>query len=245
MDDALRLLAGDCTITYHGTDTITQRGAVLILVKPDDTVLVHDTTGYQPVAWLTRADAVRVRRHDTGFELFAAKDDATLRVESHTTTGDRYYPISPAGNPIGDCPDCAATLIHTGGTIVCTGCATRYSVPRDATIRDDTCPTCDLPRMRVERGAVFDLCIDYSCEALADIVADQFDETWPCPDCLTPMTISQSRGLRADCPDCDTSIAVPRGTITGDCPCGLPLFASAETTRCFDPSCDAGREAAP
>jgi len=52
-------VAGDCTVRERdGTDTRQRRGRVVVLVKPDDTVLVHDADGYQPVAWLTRADGV-------------------------------------------------------------------------------------------------------------------------------------------------------------------------------------------
>jgi len=245
MEDAARLLAGDCTVTYRGTDTITHRGAVLALVKPDDTVLVHDADGYQPAAWLTRADAVRVTRGDTGFTLYAAKDDATLRVESHTTAGDRYYPISPAGPTVGDCPDCAAVLVRTGGTIVCTGCHNRSDIPRDATVAEDPCPRCGRPTMTVERGATFTVCIDADCDPLSRAVAAQFDDAWPCPECSTGMTIDHGRRLRARCPDCTTTVPVPRGTITGECPCGSPLFATIDTTRCFDPGCPHRDDAAP
>ena len=45
-----RVIAGDCTVTYTSDDeTHTQRGHVVTLCKPDDTVLVHDADGYQPV----------------------------------------------------------------------------------------------------------------------------------------------------------------------------------------------------
>lgn len=245
MDDTTRILAGDCTVTYDGTDTVTQRGAVLILYKPDDTVLVHDADGYQPAAWLTRADTVRVTRTDDGFELFATKDDATLHIESHTTTGDRYYPSSPAGPPTGACPTCPGTLIETTAAIVCTACRHQYQIPRDATIADDPCPDCGLPLMTVERGATFELCTDHSCDALADVVADQFDTAWPCPNCGSPTTIDDTRGVCATCTACDTTVSVPRGTIIGECPCGMPLFASADATRCFDPDCTRRRETAP
>ncbi|MFB6105322.1 MAG: DUF91 domain-containing protein [Halobacteriaceae archaeon] len=245
MEDAVRLLAGDCTVTYRGTDTVTQRGAVLVLVKPDDTVLVHDADGYQPAAWLTRGDTVEITRGDDGFTLAAAKDDATLRVESHTTAGDRYYPVSQAGETVGDCPDCAAVLVHTGATITCTGCQTRYPIPRDATLTGDRCPDCALPTMTVERGATFDVCIDADCDPLDAAVAAQFDSAWPCPDCGTGMTIATGRGLRATCPACETTVPVPRGTITGECPCGLPLFSTADATRCFDPGCPRREDIAP
>ena len=51
---SIRTLAGDCTVRFDGRRDRTVRGRVLVVVKPDDTVLVHDIDGYQPVAWLTR-----------------------------------------------------------------------------------------------------------------------------------------------------------------------------------------------
>jgi DNA topoisomerase-1 len=47
-------IAGDCNVYFDGRRETRQRGHVLVVVKPDDTVLVHDADGYQPVAWLTR-----------------------------------------------------------------------------------------------------------------------------------------------------------------------------------------------
>ncbi len=58
MPDSIRVLSGDCTVIADGTDRKEYRGRVTTIVKPDNTVLVHDVDGYQPVAWLTRADSV-------------------------------------------------------------------------------------------------------------------------------------------------------------------------------------------
>jgi len=56
--DSIATLAGDCTVRFEGREDHEERGAVLLIEKPDGTVLVHDREGYRPVAWLTRADAV-------------------------------------------------------------------------------------------------------------------------------------------------------------------------------------------
>ena len=52
----------------------------------------------------------------------------------------------------------------------------------DATIRDDRCE-CGLPRMRVERGLAFRVCLDRDCEPLDEVVRGAFDREWTCPDC--------------------------------------------------------------
>lgn len=59
--DTLRTLAGDCRIEVTDNAESVHRGRVLVVLKPDGTVLVHDVTGYQPIAWLTRADDVGVQ----------------------------------------------------------------------------------------------------------------------------------------------------------------------------------------
>jgi DNA topoisomerase-1 len=49
--DSIRVLAGDCTVRFDdGSDERRHRGHVVVLTKPDRTTLVHDATGYQPVA---------------------------------------------------------------------------------------------------------------------------------------------------------------------------------------------------
>jgi len=63
IDDAIRVLAGDCTIIAEDDDRQEYRGRVTTIVKPDNTILVHDTDGYQPVAWLTRCRQRLERSH--------------------------------------------------------------------------------------------------------------------------------------------------------------------------------------
>ena len=144
MHDEVRVVAGECTATFDGRNEREHRGEVLAVVKPDNTVLVHDADGYQPVAWLTRAESVQF----VDGRLDARDGDRRLRVEVHDEHGSARHPVSPAGVPVGDCPACAGALVLASGVVRCLDCADRYSVPRDAAILDETCPVCGLPRMR-------------------------------------------------------------------------------------------------
>ncbi|TYL39445.1 DUF91 domain-containing protein [Natronococcus pandeyae] len=240
IDDAIRVLAGDCTVIAEGTDRSEYRGRVTTIVKPDNTVLVHDVDGYQPVAWLTRADSVSSDRSD-GFTLVAKKDTQTLRIAAHEQDGFAHYPASAAGTPVGTCPDCDSALVRSSG-VNCVGCGNRYGVPTDATIRDDQCD-CGLPRMRVERGLAFDVCLDRNCESLDDAVREAFDREWNCPepDCDGDLRILRRGGLIAGCehyPDCETGFAMPTGVVDGECGCGLPTFEASTGTRCLDATCE-------
>jgi len=240
MQDAIRVFAGDCTTTYESGDGVrTQRGRVVVAVKPDGTVLVHDADGYRPAAWLTRADTVAVSRDGDAFRIVAGGGDARLTVESHETFGRVRFPVSAAGPPVGECPDCNATLVRDGDAVACTGCRSRYPIPRDAVVTDETCGDCGLPRMRVERGAELAVCVDRGCEPLAAAVAARFDGDWPCPHCGRGLTIRRERGLRAVCPDCERRLRVPVGTVAGECACGLPRFDTGDGERCPDPDCEA------
>jgi len=50
----VRVLAGECTVRFEGSRERTQRGHVVVLIKPDRTTLVHDAEGYQPATvWET------------------------------------------------------------------------------------------------------------------------------------------------------------------------------------------------
>ncbi|SFS34435.1 endonuclease NucS domain-containing protein [Halostagnicola kamekurae] len=247
IDDALRVLAGDCTVITDGTSREEYRGRVTTLVKPDNTVLVHDIDGYQPVAWLTRADSVSSDRSD-GFTLVAKKDTQTLRIAAHEQDAFAHYPASSAGTPVGDCPDCGGALVRSSG-VNCVDCGTRYGLPSDATIREDACD-CGLPRMRVERGLAFNVCLDRQCESLDDAVSEAFDREWDCPepDCDGDLRILRRGGLLAGCehyPDCDTGFRVPSGVVDGECACGLPTFNTPGGTRCLDATCEGVVEHAP
>lgn len=234
MQDALRVFAGDCTVTYEDDEgTQSQRGRVVTLVKPDGTVLVHDTSGYRPAAWLTRADAVSVVRDGDDFRITAGDGPKRLRVESHETLGRVRFPVSAAGPPVGACPHCDAPMVRDGDAVACTDCRRRYPVPRDAAVTDGACADCGLPRLLVERGVAVEVCVDRDCDPLADAVAAAID--WDCPDCGTPLDVTEDRGLHVVCPDCGRRHRLPVDAATGTCACGLPAFDGD----CLDADCDA------
>ncbi len=241
MTDQMRLLAGDCTFRFDGTRDRLQRGHVVILVKPDRTVLVHDADGYQPIGWLTRPDGVTIEHDTDGFSLTAHAGDQRLSVRSHATAGIDSFSVSEAGIPVGDCPSCAGSLVRTRGEVRCLDCGDRYGLPAGATVLNAACPDCGLPQMRVERGETFDLCVDYACDSLSAAVRERFDAVFDCPDCDSPLRIRSPDGrIFFGCdgyPDCDTSFSFPAGVIVGDCECGLPRFRTAGGERCLDGTC--------
>ncbi len=241
--DATRVFAGECTTTFEGARERTLRGHVVVVVKPDKTVLVHDADGYQPVAWLTRADAVTIETGGGGFGVTARTDEQTLRVASHETAGDARYPTSAAGVPVGEHPETGGALVRVNGAVVDIASGREYSLISGATVTDATCDDCGLPTMRVERGAVFEVCIDRACQPLDDAVRERFDREWSCPDCGSDLRIIRRRGrLLAGCdayPDCETAFTVPAGVVVGECDCGLPVFETARGRRCLDGTCDA------
>ena len=242
MTERTRILTGDCTVEFEGTRDRTQRGHVVILIKPDRTVLVHDADGYQPVAWLTRPDEVTVEHDSEGFSVSAAAADQQLSVTAHETGDIDSATVSAAGVPVGDCPLCSGDLIRVRGEVRCLDCAEQYGLPAGATVLDSCCESCGLPKMRVERGETFELCVDYACESLSAAIREQFDREWSCPDCDAPLRVRSPDGrLFVGCdryPDCETSFSIPAGVVTGECACGLPRFRTATGTRCLDSTCD-------
>ena len=233
------LLAGDCRIQLTGNAERDLRGHVLVVIKPDDTVLVHDITGYQPAAWITEAETVSIDHADG--VITAVDGDQWLRIELKQRLEDTLLPGSTAGRPVGTCPDCRSTLVDGRGSVHCIGCDDRYGLPADAELLDDRC-ACGLPRMRVTRGDQLDLCIDRECEPLQEAVADRFDGTWPCPDtgCDGHLRIIHRGGLMAACdayPDCDVQFSFPAGRVENTCGCGLPRFRLDGDSRCLDTAC--------
>jgi len=238
MHDGLRVMAGECTTVFEGSREREQRGNVLVVVKPDNTVLVHDAEGYQPVAWLTRAESVAV---DDG-TVTARDGDELLRVVAHYEHGSARYPASSAGVPVADCPDCPGTLVRARSAVDCTACEASYGIPTDAEVTAGRCSDCGLPTFRVERGQSFECCLDRDCESMDDVVAAAFDRQWDCPNCDGDLLILRRGGLLAGCeryPDCDTGFALPAGVVVGECACGLPLFETAGGRRCLDSACAA------
>jgi DNA topoisomerase-1 len=251
MSGSVRVLAGECTVIERTTDDRRERrGRVVVVVKPDDTVLVHDESGYQPVAWLTRADAVVWGQEATGserdgeFTLTARKGKQRLWVAAHDEEGIVSYPASAAGIPVGECPDCDQGLVRSSGEVSCLGCSATYGLPRDATVRGTDCE-CGLPRIRVERGTAFELCLDRNCSSspsLDEAVRSAFDREWSCPECGGDLRVIRRGGLMAGCehyPDCETGFALPTGTVGTECGCGLPTFDTPTGRRCLDGSCEA------
>lgn len=238
--DSIRVFAGDCTITANGDENHRQRGMVVVIVKPDNTVLIHDGGGYRPVEWATRADAVHCAEREDTFTVTAVDDKTHLKVECHEQHAAGTYPVSAAGIPVGTCTECSGTLVRSGGAVSCAACETSHTVPRDAEIRSTTC-SCGLPQLFVERGAPFELCIDRDCESLDDAVRDRFDRVWGCPECEGDLRILRQRGLYAGCeryPDCDVLFSLPKGVVDGTCDCGLPAFETSAGRRCLDSNCE-------
>lgn len=239
MPETIRVLAGDCTAVYDdGGDRREHRGRVLVVVKPDGTVLVHDARGYQPVAWLTRAAEVSCRGE---FAVTARDGDQRLHVAVHSEDSFSRLQVSAAGTPVGECPDCAGPLVHANGRVSCPDCGERYGLPQGATVQDEECE-CGLPRLRVERGVPLDVCLDRRCEPLDDAVADEFDGEWDCPDCGGALEVYRDGSIRAGCfeTDCDVGYTIPRGTVVDRCDCGLPAFETPTGRRCLDRGCKAG-----
>ncbi|WP_435360277.1 topoisomerase DNA-binding C4 zinc finger domain-containing protein [Haloarchaeobius sp. DFWS5] len=239
MSASVRLFAGDCTVVFDGDRREEHRGNVVVVVKPDDTVLVHDARGYQPVAWLTRAAEVFVT-HDDALDLRARDGDQKLFVKSHHLHLAGSYRTSAAGTPAGPCPDCDGALVRTRRAVTCLDCSRHHGIPTDATVHGGRCD-CGLPRMRVERGAPLDLCVDRECESLDDAVTERFDRAWDCPECGDDLRIIRRGGLLAGCdayPDCDTGYSFPSGSVAGTCDCGLPVFETASGRRCLDSTCE-------
>ncbi|MFB6308364.1 MAG: DUF91 domain-containing protein [Haloarculaceae archaeon] len=239
MHDGIHVIAGECTTLFDGSREREQRGDVLVVVKPDNTVLVHDTDGYQPIAWLTRAESVAIE----GDSLVARDGDALLRVAVHEEHGRARYPVSAAGLPVGDCPDCSGVLVRAAGDVTCTNCEARHGLPADATVTGNRCGDCRLPTIRVERGAAFEVCLDRGCESIDDRVRGAFDREWDCPACEGDLRIIRRGGLLAGCehyPDCETGLSVPSGVVVDECSCGLPVFESPGGRRCLDAACDGG-----
>jgi DNA topoisomerase-1 len=246
MPERLRVLAGECQVTDRGDRARTHRGRVVVLIKPDNTTLVHDADGYQPVAWLTRPESVVVEGDDAGFTVTARDGDRRLRIVAEEATASRGLPVTEAGVPVGTCPSDGGPLVRSHGDVVCLDCETRRGLPAGASVTDATCDECGLPKIRVERGEAFHLCLDPSCDPLDGAVRDRFDRVWNCPDCGGELTVQSAPGrVFLGCehyPECETTFSIPSGVAVDECECGLPVFETADGRRCLDGTCSVGPE---
>lgn len=236
MSDTTHVVAGRCTTVASGTRETEHRGEMLVVCKRDGTVLVHDAEGYQPLAWLTRAESVT----HTADTIAATDGDQTLRVTVEESRLIEAVPAGSTGVPVGTCPECADDLVRSGGAVTCLGCDRHHSFPRDATLLEDTCADCGLPQFRARRGASFVVCLDRTCESFDDRVRKAFDRQWDCPDCDGDLRVLRRGGLLLGCeryPECETGFAFPNGVHDGDCECGLPSFEVGGDSRCLDSSC--------
>ena len=240
-DDAtFHLVAGEARVEITGSVDRVYRGQVIALVKPDGTVLVHDVSGYKPIAWITRAESVR---SDSNAGVLTAVDgNKWLRVEIERGHVDERIPGSAAGEPVGTCPRCEGRLVLAGETVHCIGCRDEFTLPSGASMLSESC-TCGLPLMRVERGEPFDLCIDRSCDPMEEAIADRFDREWDCPEsgCEGQLRIFRRGHLMAGCdqyPECETAFTFPAGRLDGYCGCGLPRFHADGHLQCLDATCE-------
>lgn len=238
---AFRVIAGDCQIEVDVDESLTYRGQVLLIIKPDQTVLVHDIDGYQPVAWMTRAEQIS-HDPDTG-TITAVDGDRWLEITPVSTLIDRQLPGTSAGEPLADCPNCGGQLVHAHPHVHCVSCRNQYTLPATASIIDEQC-SCGLPRMAIDHGDRFELCIDRNCEPMEEVIGAQFDGTWACPsdNCNGSLHVIRRRNLLLACdayPDCDVAFRFPAGVIDGHCGCGLPRFTEGNGSRCLDASCEA------
>jgi DNA topoisomerase-1 len=235
---SLHVIAGRCRIEFDNDDeTAVTQGRVLVLCKPDNTVLVHDADGYQPVAWLTRPAGIVVDED----RVEATDGDQRLRVDVIERFGRGTYPASDAGTPVGTCPACDGPLTRSGTRVHCGTCGESYGLPADATIEGEACEDCGLPRMTLHRGEAFTVCLDAACRSYVAAVREAFDRAWACPDCGADLRVLRRGGLLLGCdayPDCETSFSFPAGLVRGSCDCGLPTFETATGERCLDTSCD-------
>jgi DNA topoisomerase-1 len=240
MQDAIRVIAGRCTVRHEADERTESEGNVVVLLKPDNTVLVHDADGYRPAGWLTRADSVQLSLSEDTFDLRATTDGERLRVTGDDPTVTEY-PASPAGAAVGTCPTCDEPLVRSGGEVACLGCGEAYPLPRDATVTNGTCERCGLPTIAVTRGTDLEVCLDRECGSIDAAVRAAFEDEWTCRTCGQPLEIGRSRTLGAQCPTCDTHFPIPHGTVEGVCECGFPWFETDHGGRCLDADCSVGR----
>ncbi|RRJ28348.1 endonuclease NucS domain-containing protein [Halocatena pleomorpha] len=165
MTEWIRVYAGDCTAEYQGPVARTARGHVVVLVKPDGTVLVHDRSGYSPAVWLTRAASLAID-HDEHPRITAVDGEQRLTVRFHHLAGCSEYPVSVAGVPVGpsDTADGTGPYVRSRGPVVDIASGDQYALKRESTVIDQSC-ACGLPLIRIGRAETGDQlrCLDPGC----------------------------------------------------------------------------------
>jgi superfamily II DNA helicase RecQ len=58
------VMAGQAELEYSGRAQKTYKGNIILLLKPDDSVLVHGTRGVNPVSYVVRAEDIQPRGKD-------------------------------------------------------------------------------------------------------------------------------------------------------------------------------------
>lgn len=164
MTDRIRVYAGACTAEFEGSVDRTARGHGMALVKPDNTVLVHDRGGYSPAAWLTRAASIDV---DHEKQITAIDGDQRLTVRFHDLEESGVYPIGVAGVPVGPSEDAnePGPYVRSRDSVVNITTGDQYALPSGRGVLNRSCP-CGLPLIRADRETKSDRsqCLDPECE---------------------------------------------------------------------------------
>ncbi len=184
MPETIRVFAGDCTTTFEGDRTRTQRGRVVVVIKPDRTTLVHDADGYQPVAWLTRPDALTV---ETGVasETQRADGDSEAQSASGRSSGQ-----SPRDEAAAD--DGGFGIVARAGEqvlrVVCNRTAGRAEYPvSEAGVPVGTDPETGEPLVRAGGDVVgIDSDVRYPLPAGATVTEE------PCSSCGLPIIAAEA-----------------------------------------------------
>jgi DNA topoisomerase-1 len=234
---SIRVFAGECTTEFAGGRERTRRGRVVVLIKPDRTVLVHDAAGYQPVAWLTRADSLSVETvplasgetppagETAGGERGDHRDadsDGIGTVETTPTAGNQDTAPTPPAGGFG--------LVARRGDetlrIVSHGPAAHHQFPATAAgVPVGACPDCGGTLVRDGGLNCLGCAGEYSLPAGATVLEEQ------CSDCGLP-TVRVERGAVVECcvdPACEplSDRVAERVDRTYDCPdCGSDLRVS-------------------
>lgn len=165
MTNSMRVYAGECTAEYEGTVDRMARGHVVALIKPDNTVLVHDRDGYSPAVWLTRPASLDVD-HGDGPRITAVDGDQRLTVRFHGVEEALSPAVSVAGVPVGSTADAGDTdrsFVRNRGSVVDLATGDRYAVSAGSTVLNVRCE-CGLPLIRAEQTADDQRCLDSACE---------------------------------------------------------------------------------